>query len=596
MFGDLSLSDAEKVVVKDLANGARYWTETYGRILDKAGSIITPDLNPMQDDVLDVVAWCLENNKPIRIIILKPRQKGCSTISTALMYWLMCRFVINAVLIGGQYDQVDNLWKIFRRYAESDQFDWGFARPVMERSASFENGSCLARETAGDEEAGRSGTFQFMLATEAARWKKTNAADVLAGIMNCIPYLANTCVILESTARGPAGFFYDYWQAAATFDEFKNGKEGNGFIKVFSPWFDHDDSLDQIDDPIEEGRLVDTFTPDERAMVTQYALKPGHIQYYRRTIEMECKRDPAVMQREYPSTPEEAFHASSNQRFNSVGLKLMRIKAEKDRWEYGVLDGEDPRYTWTATDENGARLMMLERPIEGCRYSIPVDVMTGGSQVEGDDPDLHAGLVIRSAYHDNFGRFCPPKVVARTVPKCRWDIDILEEWIWRLSQYYGNCMIVPEINMDRGLTKGLKDRGANLYERMSDEERGDIMMPKSSGKLGFNTRAGYKEGTRTAIIENLARYIREWNGDKPGLEADPHTINELNHFVIDPKTGREEAADKHHDDSVLALAIGMECEARGTVFYKRVDLSTIPKDLRDDYQELNPRRRRGRYH
>lgn len=596
--------EVETVMTHDVRHGLRHWVETYGRILTKAGKIETPVLNPMQEEIVEVVSWCLEHGKPIRLIVLKPRQKGCSTISTAVMYWLMCRSVINAVLIGGQYDQVDNLWKIFKRYAESDEFDWGFPRQVLERTGRFHNGengsvgSALMRETAGDDEAGRSGCFQFMLATESARWKKGNAAEVLAGIMNCIPFLAETCVILESTAAGPFGFFYDYWQKGVSFEEFKQGNEGNGFIQIFSPWFDHDQDIGHIRDPHEEAVIRDSYSDEERAMSVKYDLEPRHIKYYRRTMAMECKDDPAVMMREYPGSPEEAFHASSNQRFNSVGLKLMeaRAKATENKPQPGVLTGEGTRYTWEVTDENEAMITLIEHPKEGCRYTLSVDVMTGGSQTESADPDLHAPLVIRSAYHDSAGLYHPPKVVARTVYECRWDIDILTEWVWRLSCYYGQCLIVPEINADRGMTLLLSQRGANLYERQQDDEKSDVRRPKKTGRYGFLTN----RGNRDYIIENLAALIREFDGELPGIEVDIDTIKELNHFVTDPLSGRAEAASGHHDDSVMSLAIGMACESRGTVYRKRIDRASAPSDLKEDEKILRRRKRRrssggGRY-
>lgn len=594
--------DTESVLIRSVKHGLRLWVETYGRILTKAGKIITPELNPMQEEVVEVVSWCLQNKKPIRIIILKPRQKGCSTISTAIMYWLMCNYVINAVLIGGQYDQVDNLWKIFKRYADSDVFDWGFDRQVLERSARFYNGdqgavgSALMRETAGDDEAGRSGTFQFMLATESARWKKGNAAEVLAGIMNCIPFLPETCVILESTAAGPFGFFYEYWQKSVHFRDFKKGEEGNGFIKIFSPWFDHEQDVGYIDDPIEEAKITDSYSDEERAMVGKYHLEARHVKYYRRTMAQECKDDPAVMMREYPGSPEEAFHASSNQRFNSVGLRLMENKARaiSNKAKLGVLTGDGHRYVWEDTDTNEGMINIYEMPKEGCRYTLGVDVMTGESQTESSDPDLHSAILIRSAYKDSYGRHYPPKVAARTIHKCRWDIDVLTEWVWRLSCFYGGCLIVPEINMDRGMTLLLSHMGANLYERQTDDERSDVRSPKRTGKFGFRTTAN----SRNTILENLARTIREFDGEQPGIEVDIDTIKELQHFVVDPLSGRAEAANGHHDDSVIALAIALHCEAQGTIYRKRIDISDIPSDLREDVRILKERKRKksgGRY-
>lgn len=577
--------------MRSARNGLAAWTRTYARIVNKASRLVHLEPNPMQEEILQVVAWCLENALPIRLIILKPRQKGCSTIATAILYWLMAAFQTAGVIIGGEYSQVKNLWKIFSRYAQQDKFDWGFERVVNQKDARFGNGSTLEQETARDEHAGRSGTYQALIATECAKWKGAGAIEALVGILNCVPFLANTIVILESTASGPAGFFYDYWQRSVTFEEFKAGKR-DGYIRIFSPWFAHSDSEDKLT-PEQAAAVIDSYTDEEKLAVATYNLHPGQIAWYRRTQIQECDNDPAKMKREFPATPEEAFHSSANNRFHSTGLSLMRQRALVERPEFGILGDEDSRYVHIPTSEAEARVWIYERPIEGCRYILPVDVSTGGLQTEGaKDPDRHAVLVIRAEYYDGTGRFHPPKVVARLLYDCRWELDVLEEWVWRLSRHYGHCLVVPEINKDMGLTNGLARRGANLYERTTDDDRGDVSKPKRSGKYGFNTQA-HGENSRDTIISMLASAIRDYRDGMPGIEADLKTVTELEHFVVDPLTGRAEAATGWHDDSVMALCIGHALRGMGTVYRPRIDHATLPKQLREDQRAIGKRRKNG---
>lgn len=599
LHGD-HVDDMLAAMVRDPETGLPVWCEAFAKIKAKNTFLEPLHLNLMQRQMADAIGWCLANDKPIRLIVVKPRQKGCSTFSVAAMYWLMNLMVIEAVLIGAEYSQTDNLMEIFKRYGANDNFDWQHDQNIMEKSARFGNGSRLQRETANDEKAGRSGTFNFLCATEVAYWAESgvaNASKVLAGIMNCVPDLAGTCVILESTANGPTGAFYDKFMGAVTLEDFKEGREGNGFIQIFAPWFAFDDSWRNLTTH-EAAAVMDSYTDGERAMVSEYGLKPEQIAYYRRVLEEKCDNDLSKMQMDYPSSIAEAFHASSNQRFHSVGLQLMRSKAAQDRWQWGTLEGQDRDFVWVNTEEGNARLALLENPKEGCRYCLALDPMTGATQTDGDDPDYHAGIVLRSEYYDAFQRYHPPKEVARLHPDCQWDIDLVEEWVWRLSQYFGNCLIIPEINMDRGLTQGLSRRGANVYERQTDDDRGDVRSPKPSGKLGFNTRAGYKEGTRNWILETLAKYIREYRDGEPGIEAHPHTVQELHHFIINPKSGKAEAASGKHDDSVIALAIALHCQSQGTIYQRYIDRSAVPRDLKEDFDRIRRRTRkrsRGRY-
>ena len=213
------------------------WIATYGVIQPKEGELQPVTLNILQERFIEVAAWCLANNKPIRLILLKPRQRGCSTISVGFMRWWMQRFRARGCVIGSQYKDVDSLWKILNVYHDNDTFNWSNPGKINERKAVWENGSSIEWATAKNKNAGRSGTFQGLICTEAARWEndgKAAAAAVLSGILKCVGNNAKTFIILESTGAGPVGPFYEKWNAAVDFEDFKAGKEGNGFIRIFA--------------------------------------------------------------------------------------------------------------------------------------------------------------------------------------------------------------------------------------------------------------------------------------------------------------------------------------------------------------------------
>ena len=117
-----------------------------------------------------LVHHCLQHDLPIRVILLKPRQKGCSTISVAFLYWLVRRFGLQGMIIGGQYDQTDELWKILQRYHTYDSFPWP-ARGVIQdyESQIHERRRPSPNATALNENAGRAGTYQAVIVTELGR-------------------------------------------------------------------------------------------------------------------------------------------------------------------------------------------------------------------------------------------------------------------------------------------------------------------------------------------------------------------------------------------------------------------------------------------
>jgi hypothetical protein len=592
MVLETDIESAMKAIVPG-PYGFAPWFDTYGWIRTKDRKLVQPTMNPFQARCAETLAWCRANGVPARILKLKPRQKGCSTISVAELYHMSRSLPMKSVIIGGEYGQVQNLWEIMTLYHARDLFPWDHSGIVNARTATFGNGSQLGWETARDAEAGRSATLQGVLATEAARWKEAGAANataVITGLLNCVPYLPDTLVILESTALGDYGMFYDYWQDAADLETIQAGATPpgwNGYFRIFSPWFEHADSEDTLTER-EEGRIVGTYTDEERNMVAAYGLRPGQISWYRRTLRSECKRDPSVMRREYPATPEEAFHAASNRRFNSAGLLHLETRARQASVEAGHLHSGGERLDYgffPAPSAENAPVYVADPPAPGHRYLVAVDIATGASQNDSDDPDSHAALVLRDGYFHPDRGWKPPKVVAWLPCPCRWDIDILAQHVFALSRYYGDCLIVPEANNDRGLILLLKQMGANLHERNQDENQpAGARSPKPTGKYGFMTTGGQAENTRNWILENLARAIREWDTDGDGIEVpDLETVAELKSFIVRP-SGRAEAADGKHDDRVLALAIGMACLRWATTMKIARGPAVIPADLREHYE------------
>ena len=611
-FDDLDRS----IVTEDI--GA--WFETYARIIDKEQKLVPPRANKLQERVCYVVWWCLDNGVPIRLLLLKPRQKGCSTISMAVLYWLMNRFDnFRGCVIGKEYSQADNLWKMLRTYSNNDKFDWGFKRQILDKVARMENGSTLEKETAEDSEAGRSGTFHGIIATEAARWREkgvANAEEVLNGLLNCVPYLPNTFVVQESTARGASGPFYESWCDALDFEDFKmryeRGENLNGYyIRIFAGWHEFPDSYDELT-PEQAIQTASTMTPEETEMMQRLGLDYGHIEWRRRTIRTECQRDEQKFDREFPETPEHAFRASAPSRFNTRGLSVMKqeaINSDTNDAKWGILESQarngklnNRNFAFVPIEKysKSARCIIIEAPRVGHKYLVALDNMTGEpADDEGKDLDHHAALVIRKGYFDPERGWQKNKVVARTplAPDrphnvdCRWDTDIIEETVWRLSQYYGDCLIVPERNMDRGLIRGLVKRGANVYETMTDEEHGEAKTPKRSGKYGFQTTGGSSENTRAWIIENAAREIREWDQNGLGIEVDLRTAVELENFIVNAD-GKAEAIAGQHDDSVLALCIGLALIEHATRMNAPAGRAELPRDLK---KISKSRRVRGQY-
>jgi len=300
-------------------------------------------------------------------------------------------------------------------------------------------------------------------------------------------------------------------------------------------------------------------------------------------IEAECEKDKNIFDRDYPHSWQDAFMKSGNLRFNPSGLSVLRKRLAKQRSTPGIFEETERRLSFRPTERNEAQCIIMEKPLAGRRYLLAVDPMTGASQTSGEEPDYHGAFVLRAGYWDESGKWVRPCTAARIVP-CRWDIDVLERAVWQLARYYGpasGCMIAIEMNMDRGLTELLKQRSANLYQRQIFNQR----EMKISDALGFQTN----ERTREALIETLAKAIREWDKPGEGIDIlDEHALEQCENFIKNEK-GFSRAAEGFHDDDVLAVALGLHLISNGTPYWPERLIQHLPPDL----QALQSQRPQG---
>ncbi len=582
---------------RDIINGviknhSASWWETHGKIWakDRTKGLITPKTNYLQRKIQATMDAMEDADIPVRVIELKPRARGSTTFITGIGYTVMRRTSTSAVFIGGQSDQTVGLWNMMKVYHANDKFDWGNTGEVNEKGAHFSNGSRAKKETAKDVQAGIGDTYQFLQATEAARWAQygvANAGDVMANILKAVPLLPKTYVFLESTAESASGDFYNRWLTATDAEDFLSGKtkvRGGDYVRVFAAWFQFEESM--LPTPLTEEELQEierTMDQEEwyygeKMLLENYGVVcddgvkrlgdvvrngdwRAQLAWRRYAIEKECGKDRDVFDRDFPHNWQTAFQKSGNMRFNVAGITAMRKRLTQVTPLHGILEMPKNIPGFRQTSPGEAVVTIFEKPIPGCRYIVSVDPMTGITQTGSKDPDRHGVFVLRKGYTDSKGRWHRPATVARIV-QCRYDIDVLEVHIWRLSKYYGGtsaCMVAVEVNMDRGLIELLKLRGATLYRR-EILNRTDY---KTTEAYGYQTNSR----TRENMIETLAAAIRDYDVDGGGIDIwCPHGLEQCENFVR-KQNGRSEAADGWKDDDVISIAMGLELIEQATPYH-----------------------------
>ncbi|MBC8001078.1 MAG: hypothetical protein H7X97_00705, partial [Opitutaceae bacterium] len=426
------------------------WMESYGKIELKNGDTERPTCNEYQRKMSDIVEWCHEHQRPCRIVALKPRQKGSSTKSVAIAYRRLQAKKARGLIAGGAHFQGKNLFKILKTYAENDELDAATCK-VMDMEARFKNGSSMERITLADGNAGRSGTYQVLIITEVAYLSEegvANATNVLNGLLKCVPYLPDTIIIQESTAKGAVGDFHKTYTEGISFEEFKAGK--NGTIKLFAAWYEFSDSwLDPASEDIESEA---DLTVQERELVERWNLSLGQVAWMRWAIREECKGDFERFEQDYPFDDESCFLKSGRGRFGQTGMKYQASLCPINPPEYGVIehDVRTDRMMFRPTSEEEARVVRFEKARVGCHYLTVCDPATGDSQTSGIDPDSNGYGVMRKGYIEaGSGKWIEPAVVMRNI--CyndgvrfgNWfETDIVEEELYRMSRLYGGAMIV----------------------------------------------------------------------------------------------------------------------------------------------------------
>ena len=517
------------------------WFSTFGVIKDKRGKDIKPVPNVLQKRMFEHYRKCQIEEKPCKMIILKPRQKGASTCAQALTYHHMRKHEnLSGSLMGDISGTSDKVFEIYRRYAENDVFPWDADGGNLENNGNLADlikltsGSAYGKETAGSKNAGRSGTIQVGNMTETAFWPMAGERDPALGYLQSLYDGDNvSLVVADSTPNGPAGWFYRTWV------------QDNEWAKIFAAWFEFEDSMIPFRNESMKQDFIDTLTDDEKSEVDRFDVSMEQLHWRRRVLQDKCNGDISKFRQEYPSDPEECFLMSSRPRFHIECLKEMERHTALQHPQVGVKSvhvGDKGSFL----KDLACNLKVYEEPQHDSKYLISVDTCTGEDQQQqglAADPDFHSVQVWKAPYEDWHGDWHVARMVA--VHHSRLDIGVLAHEVEGAARWYGGAFIVPEVNNSGlALLKYLLEMGLSVYRRRKVNDSSG-MVEKS---FGWST----DKITRKTVIDHMAAELMEGNFDIP----DKDVLKEMKVFVVNDK-GKPEAAPGHHDDHVLAAAIAL---------------------------------------
>jgi hypothetical protein len=511
-----------KATRKRLLNDFAFYAEKALVIRTKDAKIVPFILNRAQRRFLEQVLAQWEKTGKVRIVILKARQLGLSTVVEAFLYWWISQHrATKGIIVTHEAAASTALFDMTKRYHENVP---DFLRPSTSRANGRElkfnkldSGYIIA--TAGSDTVGRGETLQAVHLSEVGLWPKGKAADIMNGLLQAVPAEDETFVFVESTARGMSGPFYKACKAA------EDGS--SGYELCFLPWFFDDKYRSPLDGPF-------TRTPEEDELAAEALAAYGdhlddeQLNFRRQKIALDGL---PLFKQEYPSNPEEAFLTSGAPVFNLEKLHEA-LKAAPDvlhRMDYCPLDETykvDPR----------GRLLMFREIDPAMEYTIGADVCKG---VNDGDYSVATVLDVHKRIVAKWRGQAEPDYFAHIL----YHLGMLYNEA-RLAVEFNNHGILPNTMLFKGLMVGGEIKSyPNLYTREVYDKTTDDMREE----LGFYTDVK----TRPLIIDELRQAVR----DQTIQLTDKTTIEEMITFIADPKSGKIEHEVGCHDDCVFALAI-----------------------------------------
>lgn len=505
------------------------------KIRTKSAELVNFKPNKPQLKLVRTIEKRRAENRPVRVIILKARQMGFSTMAEALAFHdVVTHKLHNALIIAHEDSASQNLYTMFKTFYDnlpaelapmtkrSNSGEMLFENPTTDDVEKRRNSGLMSSvkvATARNTSTGRSQTLHFLHCSEVGFWN--DAKTLVTGLFQCVPNLSNTTIILESTANGVGGFFYETWQNAV------NGE--NDFIPLFFAWFEEPSYSIPFDTEAQKTYLTLTLDNEEKDLLEHYKVSLEQLNWRRWCIKNNCTNDIDKFHQEYPAYPDEAFIASGRPRFNTAVLKQYRV-ASKTPIKIGYLNDK-----FEFEEQDKGYIKIYKEPVPGEFYSIGADVAEGlekGDYSTATVLDSNCDIVAKWRGHI--------------------DPDLFGEELVKLSIYYNEAYLGIESN-NHGLTT-IKAVQRKEYYNLFFTKIYDKLNDSVSQKVGWSTNSK----TKPLCINKLAEFIRDKLIGIPDLE----TINECLTYVIDDKGGTN-AQEGCFDDTVMSTAIALQVFLEG---------------------------------
>lgn len=529
-----------------------YWAATCATIFDKtSGQEVKFKLRKAQRKLLKVLVETAFALKPIRIILVKARQWGGSTLVQLFCAWIQLfhRKNWNSVIATHIEEAARNIRSMYTLMADrhpKDIQDIKFKsfegssknKQIADRGCVIYIGSMERPNSL------HSGNYKLVHCSEVGYWKETTQrkpSDFVNAFEGSVPLEPFTLVALESTAKGTGNFFHTTWLNAC--------KGENAYTPVFVAWWEIDMYSMPFSSNEEMREFVESMNTYELYMFSLGATLEGIHWYREKRKSFDNDWD---MQEQFPSTADEAFVTSGRKAHHPLHIKQMEMFA-KDPAFIGEMFADAPSgaeainnslefkeiakgefYVWKKPDTS--RLYTN-------RYVVSLDI--GGASAKAD------WSVIRVLDRLPMMNGGVPEFIATY--RFHMDQDLTAWRAVQVAKWYCDALLVVESNSlkkfqtEGNFTSTVLDIIAHVYPHLYYRD------DPSKIKEGIPLRYGFQTGSnKSEIVSIMTRGLR----DMGFIERDQRMLDECGWYEL-KQDGSYGAIDGQHDDIYMSSGINL---------------------------------------
>lgn len=489
---------------------------TYGEISDKStGAKIKLKLNGAQRCVFEYLEKCRLSNVPCRLLVLKSRQLGISTLLQYYFTWLLLYHCELETFLSLCHNKqlsksfVNSMASIYSRVDKEKK-----PHSVGDNVLEDHKGNHLIFASAKNYNSTRGYNIGIAHLSESAFWhSKTSdwSEEVIRSVMGSVGNRKGTFVVMESTSDGKNNFFYRLWRDSIA--------GLTSYYPMFLSWNLCEYYAKTLSDRDKEE--LKSLSPKELSLIDN-GISYEQLNWYR--SKRKEFQDESSFLREFPSSADESFAMSSNDVFTHDEIEIYSNMAREGHLidiSHGV-NGD----LISHSGSNFVQWIDIE-DVKGIgRFFV---VVTIGSSVSETQPNVITCWTIQE---NDVIKLCLER-------RYICDLDELIKDSILVARYYKNAMLIVEVNNLNRL--GLSSKEYYIRKLKKNYSR----LYQQEGNIGYSL--SYKRKLR-----GLFAFRRRLKENKI-VDYSELMIDEMKNFVMEDEDVT--ATIDSHEDVLLCRFI-----------------------------------------